>query len=64
MRSEKTIMTARREFLTNALGIALVTASTWQIRADQTRSMHGQSDSSASNLVDRSSNVSIPCLTL
>jgi hypothetical protein len=49
MRSEKPIMTSRREFLSNALGIALVTASTWPIRADQARSMHGQSDSSTSN---------------
>ncbi len=29
MRSEKTIMTSRREFLSNTLGIGLVTASTW-----------------------------------
>src|SRR5713101_3471461 len=49
MRSEKAIMTSRREFLSNALGIALATASTWPIRADQARSMHGQSDSSTSN---------------
>ena len=49
MRSEKAIMTSRREFLSNAVGIALITASTWPIRADQGRSRHGQSDSSASN---------------
>jgi len=49
MRSEKAIMTSRREFLSNAFGIALVTASTWPIRADQAGSMHGQSDSSTSN---------------
>ena len=49
MRFEKPIMTSRREFLSNALGIALVTASTWPIRADQARSMHGQSDSSTAN---------------
>src|SRR5216683_6831345 len=49
MRSEKFIMTSRREFLSNAVGIALVTASTRPIRADQARSMHGQSDSSTSN---------------
>src|SRR5260221_3990470 len=49
MRSEKAIMTSRREFLSNALGIALVTASTWPIRADRARSMHGQSDGSTSN---------------
>ena len=49
MRSEKAIMTSRREFLSNALGIALVTGSTWPIRADQARSMHGQSDGTTSN---------------
>src|SRR5260370_36694045 len=49
MRSEKVIMTSRREFLSNALGIGLVTASTWPIRAYQARSMHAQSDSSTSN---------------
>src|SRR6266481_1573629 len=45
MRSKKAIMTSRREFLSNALGVALVTASTWPIRT-QALSMHGQSDSS------------------
>src|SRR6202140_888913 len=49
MRCEMAIVTSRREFLSNALGIGLVTASTWPIRADQARSMHGQSDSSTSN---------------
>src|SRR3984893_18080593 len=49
MQSEKAIMTSRRAFLSNALGISLVTASTWPIRADQARSMHGQSGSSTSN---------------
>src|SRR6202166_4051499 len=49
MRSEMAIVTSRREFLSNALGIGLVAASTWPIRADQARSMHGQSDSSTSN---------------
>ncbi len=48
MRSEKPITTSRREFLSNAIGIALVTASPWPIRADQARSMQGQSDSSTS----------------
>src|SRR5260370_4822552 len=47
MRSEKAIMTSRREYLSNALGISLVTASTWPIRAEA-RSRHGQSDSSTS----------------
>src|ERR1700732_4905372 len=49
MRSEKAIMTSRREFLSNAFGIALVTASSWPIRADQAGSMHGKSHSSTSN---------------
>ena len=48
MRSEKAIMTSRLEFLSNALGIALVTASTRPGGADQARSTHGQSDSSTS----------------
>src|SRR5438445_1697829 len=48
MRFEKAIVTSRREFLSNALGTALITASTWPIRAEA-RSMHGQSDSSTSN---------------
>src|SRR5437660_6626364 len=47
MRFEEAIMTSRREFLSNALGTALLTASTWPIRADA-RSMHGQSDGSTS----------------
>src|SRR5258707_15554210 len=49
MQSKKAIMTSRREFVSNALGIALVTALTWQARADQGRSMDGQSDSRTSN---------------
>src|SRR2546426_3859263 len=48
MRSEKAIMTSRLEFLSNALGIALVTAGPWPARAAQARSKRGQSDSSAS----------------
>ena len=32
MRSENAIMPSRREFLSDALGIGLVTASTWSIR--------------------------------
>src|SRR2546422_3100259 len=35
MRSEKAIMTSRREFLSNALGMALVTASTWAFDRDR-----------------------------
>ena len=46
MRSEKRIMTSRREFLSKA-GIGLVTASTWLIRAEA-RSMQGQSNSRTS----------------
>jgi glyoxylase-like metal-dependent hydrolase (beta-lactamase superfamily II) len=49
MRSEKGMMTSRREFLSNAVGVALVTGSTWPIRADESRSMHAQSDGSTSN---------------
>src|SRR5439155_15883899 len=59
MRSEKAIMTSRREFLSNALGITLVTASTWPIRGDQARSMHGQSDSSTSNSERTTPNLSL-----
>src|SRR3981189_3619351 len=47
MRFEKAIMTSRRELLSNALGTALVTASTWPIRAEA-RSMRGQSGSNTS----------------
>jgi glyoxylase-like metal-dependent hydrolase (beta-lactamase superfamily II) len=47
MRSENATMTSRREFLSNALGMALLTASNWPIRAEA-RSTHGQSDSRTS----------------
>src|SRR5437660_12819984 len=47
MRFEKAIVTSRREFVSNSLGTALVTASTWPIRAEA-RSMHGQFGSSTS----------------
>src|ERR1700731_3405072 len=57
MGSEKAIITSRREFLSNALGIALVTGSTWPSRADQARSMHGQSDGSTSNSGGTTQNV-------
>src|SRR3977135_2151410 len=49
MQSKKAIMTSRREFVSNALAVALVTALTWQARADQARSIHQQSDSRTSN---------------
>ena len=45
MRFAKPKTTSRREYLSNAIGTALVTASTWPIRAEA-RSMHGQSRSS------------------
>ena len=41
-------MTSRRKFLSNAFGIALVSATTWPIRADQARSTQGQSNTSRS----------------
>jgi glyoxylase-like metal-dependent hydrolase (beta-lactamase superfamily II) len=44
----KALMSSRREILSNALGIALVPASTRPVRADQDSSMHGQSGSSTS----------------
>src|SRR6202790_4691009 len=59
MRSEKLIMTSRREFLSNTLGIALVTASSWPSRAYEARSMHGQSDSSTSNSGRTTQNISL-----
>jgi hypothetical protein len=48
-RSKKAILTSRREFLSNALGMALVPALTWPTRPGQARFMHGQFDSSPSN---------------
>jgi glyoxylase-like metal-dependent hydrolase (beta-lactamase superfamily II) len=41
-------MTSRREFLSNAFGIALVSATNWTIRADRARSTPEQSNTSAS----------------
>ena len=49
MRSENAMMPSRREFLSDALGIGLVTTSTWSIRDGEARSMYGQSDGSAAN---------------
>src|SRR5260370_41210647 len=40
-------MTSRREFLSNAFGIALVSATNWPIRAGQARSTQEQSNTSA-----------------
>ena len=59
MQSKKAIMTSRREFVSNALGIALVTALTWQARADQARSIHEQSDSRTSNSGSKTQNRSL-----
>jgi glyoxylase-like metal-dependent hydrolase (beta-lactamase superfamily II) len=47
MRSGNATMTSRREFLSNALGMSLLTASNWPIRAEA-RSTRGQSDSRTS----------------
>src|SRR5439155_18608956 len=58
MRFEKAIMTSRREFLSNALGTVLLTASTWPIRAEA-RSMHGQSDGSTSKSRHTTQNISL-----
>jgi len=41
-------MTSGRKFLSNAFGIAFVSATTWPIRADQARSTQGQSNTSRS----------------
>src|SRR6202048_1913030 len=49
MRSKNATMTSRREFLSHALGIGLVTTSPWSIRDGEARSMHGQSDRSTAN---------------
>jgi Metallo-beta-lactamase superfamily len=48
MRSEKTVMTSRREFLSNALGITLVSVTTWPIRAGQAHSTQRQCNTSTS----------------
>jgi glyoxylase-like metal-dependent hydrolase (beta-lactamase superfamily II) len=41
-------MTSRRKFLSNAFGIAVVSVTTWPIRADQARSTQGQSNTGRS----------------
>src|SRR5260370_3950491 len=58
MRFENTIMTSRRELLSNALGTALVTASTWPIRAEP-RWRQGQSGSSTSKSRRTTKNISL-----
>jgi glyoxylase-like metal-dependent hydrolase (beta-lactamase superfamily II) len=55
---EKALMTSRREFLSNSLGTALVTASIWPIRAEA-RSMQEQSDSSSSKSRRTTQNISL-----
>src|SRR2546426_1673250 len=59
MRSENAIMPSRREFLSDALGIGLVTASTWSIRDGEARSMYGQSDRNAANSGRATKNISL-----
>src|SRR3977135_4551124 len=59
MRPENAIIPSRRELLSDALGIGLVTASTWSIRDGEARSMYGQSDRSAANSGRATKNVSL-----
>src|SRR2546425_2857490 len=59
MRSENAIMPSRRELLSDALGIGVVTASTWSIRDGEARSMYGQSDRSAANSGRATKNTSL-----
>ncbi len=59
MRSENAIMSSRREFLSDALGIGLVTASTWSIRDGEARSIYGQSDRSTANSGRATKNISL-----
>jgi glyoxylase-like metal-dependent hydrolase (beta-lactamase superfamily II) len=49
MRSENATMPSRREFLSDALGIGLVTTSAWSTGDGDARSMYRQSDKSAAN---------------
>ncbi len=59
MQSERVVVTSRRGSLSNALGIALAAIPTWAIRADQARSMHGQSDSTTSKSRRTTQNISL-----
>jgi glyoxylase-like metal-dependent hydrolase (beta-lactamase superfamily II) len=59
MRSENAIMPSRREFLSDALGISLATASTWSIQDGQARSIYGQSDRSTANSRRATKNMSL-----
>ena len=49
MPSENAIMTSRRRFLSDALGIGLITGSSWSIGDGEANSMYAQSDRSAAN---------------
>jgi glyoxylase-like metal-dependent hydrolase (beta-lactamase superfamily II) len=53
MRSENAITPSRREFLSDALGIGLVTAS--PPRADQPRSIHGRSTANSGRITENTS---------
>ena len=59
MRSENGIMPSRREFLSDALGIGLITAPTWSIRDGEARSMYGQSDRSTAGSGRATKNISL-----
>ena len=59
MRSENGIMPSRREFLSDALGIGLITAPTWSIRDGEARSMYGQSDRSTAGSGRVTKNISL-----
>jgi glyoxylase-like metal-dependent hydrolase (beta-lactamase superfamily II) len=59
MRTENAIMPSRREFLSDALGIGLVTTSAWSIGDGDARSMHRQSERSAANSGRAAKNTSL-----
>jgi len=59
MRSENAMMPSRREFLSDALGIGLVTAPNWSVRNGEARSMYGPPDGSAANSGRATRNISL-----
>jgi glyoxylase-like metal-dependent hydrolase (beta-lactamase superfamily II) len=59
MRSENATMPSRREFLSDALGIGLVTASNWSVRDGEPRSMYGPPDGKAANSGRATRNISL-----
>ena len=59
MRSENATMPSRREFLSDALGIGLVTTSAWSTGDGDARSMCRQSDKSAANSGRATKNTSL-----